>query len=123
MHAGTVRTRAPHQKRSVIRRRPEAFCRLGDEDKVKLFRFRRVSRVNLYRLEDYEDYFYGYMVWNTSYLKYFDLCLYDEGFCCLLPEMDLPEMVPPFLPSRRCSGFSRNPSVGENRWKLTGWVI
>ena len=92
----------PIQKRSVnTAEARKLFAAWGMEDKEKLFRFRRVSRVNLYRLEDYEDYFYGYMVWNTSYLKYFDLCLYDEGFVLLLPEMDQPEMVPPFLPSEK----------------------
>ena len=47
-------------------------------DKEKLFRYRRVSRVNIYSLENFEDYFYGFMAPDTSYVQYFDLQLYDE---------------------------------------------
>ena len=49
------------------------FASYGMPDKEKLFRYRRVSRVNIYRLEGFEDYFYGYMVCHTGYLKHFDL--------------------------------------------------
>ena len=53
-------------------------------DKEKLFRYRRVSRVNIYSLENFEDYFYGFMAPDTSYVQYFDLQLYDEGFVLIL---------------------------------------
>ena len=42
-------------------------------DKEKLFRYRRVSRVNIYSIENFEDYFYGFMACHTGYVKYFDL--------------------------------------------------
>lgn len=67
-------------------------------DKEKLFRFRRVSRVNIYSLEEYEDYFYGFMVNHTGYLKYFDLYLYDDGLVLQLPKRENPNEVPPFTP-------------------------
>ena len=54
-------------------------------DKEKLFRYRRVSKVNIYNIGNYEDYFYGYMADHTGYVKYFDLKLYDEGFVLELP--------------------------------------
>lgn len=40
-------------------------------DKAKLLSCRITSRVNYYTLEDFSDYFYGYMVPDTGYLKYF----------------------------------------------------
>ncbi len=40
-----------------------------------------VSRVNVYSIDGFEDYFYGYMVPNTKYIRYFDLKLYEYGFC------------------------------------------
>ena len=46
-------------------------------DKERLFRYRRVSKVNIYSMNEFEDYYYGYMVPDASYLKYFDLYLYD----------------------------------------------
>ena len=77
----------------------ERFARYGMTDKEKLFRYRRVSRVNLYCLDGFEDYYYGFMVWHTGYLKYFDLCLYDEGFVLMMPEQNSPMEVGPFQPS------------------------
>ncbi len=38
-----------------------------------------------YSLENFEDYFYGFMAPDTSYVQYFDLQLYDEGFVLILP--------------------------------------
>ena len=42
-------------------------------DKVKLFKYRRSSSVNIYDIDGFEDYYYGYMVPSTGYLKYFEL--------------------------------------------------
>lgn len=67
-------------------------------DKEELFRYRRASKVNIYRLKNFEDYFYGYMVPNTSYLKYFDLKMFEDGFVLLLPAMETPEQVSKFVP-------------------------
>lgn len=63
----------------------ELFGKLGMTDKERLFRYRRGSRVNVYELDHYKDYFYGYMLPSTGYLKYFDLIVYQEGFMLLYP--------------------------------------
>ena len=70
-------------------------------DKEKLFRYRRVSKVNIYNIGNYEDYFYGYMADHTGYVKYFDLKLYDEGFVLELPERKAPSVIPPFAPEEK----------------------
>ena len=75
------------------------FARNNQTDKSLLFKCRRVSRVNLYDLEGYEDYFYGYMVPSTGYLKYFDLIKYEEGVVLLYPKMSNPEVIEKFEPS------------------------
>ena len=67
-------------------------------DKEKLFRFRRVSKVNIYNIGYYEDYFYGYMADHAGYVKYFDLKIYDEGFVLELPTRKNPSVIPPFRP-------------------------
>ena len=67
-------------------------------DKEKLFRYRRVSRVNIYSIENFEDYFYGFMACHTGYVKYFDLQLYDEGFVLILPRKETPDKLDPFVP-------------------------
>ena len=67
-------------------------------DKEKLFRFRRVSKVNIYNIGYYEDYFYGYMADHAGYVKYFDLKLYDEGFVLELPTRKNPSVISTFRP-------------------------
>ena len=70
-------------------------------DKEKLFRYRRVSRVNIYSIENFEDYFYGAMAYDTGYVPYFDLKLYDEGFVLILPEAKTPDVLPEFQPQEK----------------------
>ena len=77
------------------------FKKYGMHDKEKLFGYRRVSKVNVYSLNEFEDYYYGYMVPNASYLKYFELYLYDEGFVIQMPEAVEPTVVPEFRPHEK----------------------
>ena len=79
----------------------EIFRNHGMYDKDRLFRYRRASWVNIYSLGDFEDYYYGYMVPDTGYLKYFELYKYDEGFVIQFPTLKEPEKVPPFEPQHK----------------------
>lgn len=76
----------------------ELFRQLGMKDKEKLFRYRRSSRVNIYVLDHYKDYFYGFMVPSTGYLRYYDIQKYEDGFVLMFPNGDTKE-VAPFEPS------------------------
>lgn len=89
-----VKEEIPLMKRSVnTDEAVELFRRHGMYDKEQLFQFRRASRVNIYSIGNFEDYFYGYMVQNTGYIKYFDLIRYQEGFLLLLPRARAPKQV------------------------------
>ena len=70
-------------------------------DKERLFHYRRVSKVHIYSLEGFEDYFYGYMACRTGYIKKFDLQLYDEGFVLILPRKETPDLLEPFIPQEK----------------------
>jgi uridine kinase len=74
----------------------EVFARQGMEDKVSLFHFRRSSTVNVYTMDNYSDYFYGYMLPNTKYVKQFRVQYYREGLVLVLPTMEHPERVDDF---------------------------
>ena len=74
------------------------FRELGMTDKEKLFRYRRSSRVNVYVLDHYKDYFYGFMVPSTGYLRYYDVTRYEDGFVLLFPDANARE-VADFNPS------------------------
>ena len=68
----------------------------GMKDKVNLFRYRRSSRVNIYNIGGFEDYFYGYMSYSTGILKYFDLFAYKDGFVLQTPTPKNPTEIPEF---------------------------
>ena len=70
-------------------------------DKEKLFNYRRVSKVNIYSIENFDDYFYGFMACDTGYIRYFDLQLYDEGFVLILPGRKEPDKLKPFQPEEK----------------------
>ena len=56
------------------------FSANGMEDKARVLKYRVSSRVNLYTLDGFTDYFYGYMVPHTGYLKWFALEPFEDGF-------------------------------------------
>lgn len=74
------------------------FHRYGMYDKEKLFRTRLSSSVNIYTLDGFEDYNYGFMTSKTGYLRYFKLFLYQGGIVLKMPSADKPEEVEDFHP-------------------------
>lgn len=76
------------------------FAQCGMKDKEALFRYRRGSRVNVYTLDGYRDYYYGYMVPSTGYLDLFSIEPYHNGFVLMHPSKGEKE-VRPFVPSEK----------------------
>ena len=92
-----VNENLPIEKHSIpVEEAIEHFTEHGMIDKARLFRFRRSSSVNVYLLDNFEDYYYGYMVPSTGYLKYFKRIPYDEGFVLEFPPRKTPETFGPF---------------------------
>ena len=84
---------------STVGKVKKIFHDLGMKDKEKLLKYRRNDRINIYSLEDFQDYFYGYMVPDCGYIRYFDLFRYGDGLMLQLPERKKPDEVPPFKDS------------------------
>lgn len=76
------------------------FAEQHMEEKVRLFKYRRVSNVNLYSIDGLYDYFYGYMVPDTSYLKTFDLHLHSQGLVLQFLNPSSPSTTTPFNPDK-----------------------
>lgn len=75
-----------------------AFREQKMEDKVNLFKYRGSSTVNVYNLGGYKDYYYGYMLPSTGYVKCFDLQKYEDGFLLVLPSKKNPAVLEEFKP-------------------------
>ena len=84
------------------------FEEYGMDDKAALFRYRRASKVNIYSIGGFQDYYYGYMVPNTSYLKWFALRPFEGGLMLQFPKKEEPTVIPPFDFSKKVFDVLRN---------------
>lgn len=90
----------------------ELFRQYRMYDKERLFRYRRVSKANIYSLDGFEDYYYGYMPPSSGFIKYFDLIEYDDGFMLILPDKKSPTLIERFIPQIKLYGTLRE----SNHW-------
>ena len=79
----------------------ELFRRERLFHKAQLLSFRINSHVNVYSLDGFVDYFYGYMAPDTSYVRCFALELFEDGFVLRLPTLKDPSHLGAFRPSRK----------------------
>ena len=92
----------PIEKRSVSTDDAvELFLKARMVHKARLLSFRINSHVNIYSLDGFVDYFYGYMVPDTGYIRCFGLELFENGFVLRLPTQKNPDRLGDFLPSRK----------------------
>jgi uridine kinase len=63
------------------------------EDKCTLMKTRRQFYSSVYKLDDVVNYFYGYLVPSTGYLKKFDLVKYYDGILVVMPKKEDPETL------------------------------
>ncbi len=70
------------------------FLASGREDRDRAVRNRQKDYVSLYLFEDVEDYFYGYMVPGSGYLKLFELEAAEGGIVLVIPRMEQPDRLP-----------------------------
>ena len=74
------------------------FAQQKMTDKVSLFRYRGSSSVNVYNLDGYYDYYYGFMLPSTGYVRCFDLQKYENGIVLILPNKRNPTELEAFRP-------------------------
>ncbi len=72
------------------------FAARGEEDKVRLLEGRKKGYVTLYSLKGLRDYFHGYMVPSTGYLRYFGISPCPGGFVLQYPQKETPTEIRPF---------------------------
>ncbi len=79
----------------------DLFQRTGLIHKAQLLSFRIDSHVNVYSLDGFIDYFYGYMVPDTGYIRCFGLELFENGFVLRLPTRKDPSRLGEFRPAMK----------------------
>lgn len=62
--------------------------------KAKLLKYRDHDYINIYTCGWIKNYFYGYMMPNVNYLKYFDIVKYEQGVILRHPTIDSPFGLP-----------------------------
>jgi uridine kinase len=85
----------------------ELFKKNGQYDKIELLKYREKKYMNVYSCYGYHDYFYGYMVPSTGYLKLFELKFYPPGMILRFPEKKNPEAIPPFVEQNKLFSIFR----------------
>lgn len=74
------------------------FQSRNELDKVQLFQGRERNKkdyLQWYILDEYQDYFHGYMVPSTGYLQYFGLLPWEDGFILQFPRRHEPDELQP----------------------------
>ena len=79
----------------------DLFREAGLFHKARLLSFRINSHVNVYSLDGFVDYFYGYMVPDTGYIRCFALGPFEDGFVLRLPTLKDPNQLGEFKPSQK----------------------
>ena len=72
----------------------EKFLQLGREDRYLAIKHRAKSYVTSYSFDGIEDYYYGYMVPNSSYLDLFKIECMFGGIILVLPRKEEPTKIP-----------------------------
>lgn len=66
------------------------FKHIHREEKIHLFNHINKETVKVYNLDGYKDYFYGYLVPSTGYIKLYDAVLEKNGVVLLCPKKSNP---------------------------------
>ena len=86
----------------------DIFNNNKEASKVNLLRYRKEDLINMYTIEDYSNYFYGYMVPSTGMLKNFDIKFYLPGLVLLKPTVQSPEKIASFIEQKKLFSIFRN---------------
>ena len=74
------------------------FDSVGLKGKRELFKFRRESKTNIYSMDGYDNYFYGYIAPSTGYIPTFLVSAYQHGVVLQIPKRKQTEEIVPFTP-------------------------
>lgn len=88
----------PFQKSRIsVEEAIDIFRDYGQLSKVKLLKYREKPYIKIYQCGWLKNYFYGYMVPSSGYLKQFDLTWYAQGVVIRYPRLEEKGAIPEFV--------------------------
>jgi uridine kinase len=97
-----VEARIPFVKRVIpIEEAKDIFVKSGREDRFHAIEHRKKPLVTIYNCDGLDDYFYGYMVPDTGYIKVFSLKYYSPGLIIMFPDKSNPKRLPEFKEQKK----------------------
>jgi uridine kinase len=101
-----VDAKIPFVKRVMsVEEAKEIFKKSGRMDRYHAVEHRIKPYVTMYNCGGLDDYFYGYMVPDTGYIKEFSLVFYPPGLVLMSPTKSDPGSLPFFNPQPRLFGI------------------
>ena len=83
------------------------FTQQGYTDKLRLLKYRQKDYLTVYTLRGITDYFYGYMLPSTGYLRDFDLIEFPPGLVLRFPRRSRPDTLSAPIKSSKLSAVFR----------------
>ncbi|HEX2906647.1 MAG TPA: hypothetical protein VHO69_07300 [Phototrophicaceae bacterium] len=91
------------------------FAARDDDDKVRLLEQRTRNDLTLYSLRGRDDYYYGYMLSSTRYLRYFRLVNINGGFILQYPLKENPAELLPITGYSKLSGVFQQADAWQEK--------
>jgi len=92
----------PFEKREIpLEEAEELFRSTGRMDRYHSVLHRKKSMVTIYNCGGMDDYFYGYMAPDTSYIKVFGLRYYQGGLIIQFPLKSSPQTLPEYVEQKK----------------------
>lgn len=90
------------------------FEEFNMDAKKKLLKYREKETINIYSCGWLKNYFYGYMVPSTGYLKNFKLKFYLPGIIIQFPTKESPNEIPMFKEQPKIASIFREAEIWGN---------
>lgn len=93
------------KENAAIDEAKEIFSQWHLNPKIRLLNYKTIPDINIYTCGWLKNYFYGYMVPRTSYLKLFKLKYYMPGIILIHPEKTNPHELPEYHEQRKMAAI------------------
>ncbi len=82
-----------HRKRITTAEAIQYYADQGQDDKARLFSYRKKPTLDVYENGNFSDYFYGEMAPTTGFLRSWDILPAESGFIFVFPDSRNPDRV------------------------------